>query len=145
MLKDKQELLKEFFRYAVVGGVSFLADAGMLALLKQLLFRENCTQWQMALCVASGFVVGLVVNYLLSTCFVFRTEKQKERSKQKTAFLVYSAVGVVGLGLTELGMWLGGLLVGNDGLWYILVKCFVAGVVLIWNYLGRKIFVYRGE
>ena len=54
-------------------------------------------------------------------------------------------MGAVGFGLTELGMWAGVKIVGSDGLWYVLVKCFVAGVVMIWNYVGRKIFVYRGK
>ncbi len=99
----------------------------------------------MAICVAAGFVAGLTTNYLLSSLFVFLSEKQKERSKKKSAFFLYAAVGLVGFGFTELGMWLGSLFTGNDGLWYILVKCLVAGLVLIWNYLGRKILVYHGE
>lgn len=145
MLENKRRILMEFLRYVLVGGISFLVDAGVLALMKQMLFSDHCTAWQMALCVAVGFGAGLLVNYLLSSVFVFCSEDQKKQSKRVSSFLIYMAVGVIGLGITELGMWFGGMVLGNDGLWYMLVKCFMAGIVLVWNYLGRKIFVYHGQ
>lgn len=145
-MTDKQKsVIFEFMRYVVVGGVAFLADAGTMALVKELFFKENCTAWEMALCVAAGFVVGLAVNYLLSNLFVFRKAEQRQKGQTLGAFLIYAAVGLIGFGITELLMWLGVMLVGADGLWYLLIKCAVAGIVLIWNYIGRKIFVYKGE
>lgn len=146
MDKTKQkQLTLEFLRYALVGGAAFLVDAGVMALTKELLFKENCTALQMALCVALGFVAGLVANYLLSTWFVFRSEQQKKDGRGLRAMAIYALVGVIGFGLTELGMYIGVSTVGSEGLWYILIKCFVAGVVLVWNYIGRKIFVYHGR
>lgn len=141
----RKQLIFEFLRYAVVGGVAFLVDAGVMAVVKEVFFKEDCSSLEMALCVACGFVAGLIANYLLSNLFVFRSEEQKKDGRNLRAFLVYAAVGVIGFFLTELGMYIGVALVGSDGLWYILVKCFVAGVVLIWNYIGRKIFVYHGR
>ena len=140
-----KKLCFEFLRYAVVGGISFLADAGSMALVKELFFKEDCSSLEMALCVAVGFCVGLLVNYALSTLFVFCGEGQKRRGRSLGAFLIYAAVGVIGFFLTELGMWIGVGIVGSDGFWYLAVKCLVAGVVLVWNYAGRKIFVYHGE
>lgn len=141
----RKTLVFEFLRYAVVGGVSFVADTGAMTAVKEIFFKENCTALQMGICVAVGFVVGLICNYILSNLFVFKSKEQREKGKTLSAFLIYVAVGAVGFGLTELGMWAGVKIVGPDGLWYILVKCFVAGVVMIWNYVGRKIFVYRGK
>ncbi len=142
---DKKKLVFEFLRYVLVGGLSFVVDTGAMTLLKEIFFKEACTAWQMALCVAVGFICGLVCNYLLSNLVVFRSEEQKKRGRNFSAFMIFFAVGLVGFGLTELFMWIGVRLVGSEGLWYILVKCFVAGVVMVWNYLGRKIFVYRGK
>ncbi len=145
-MTDKQKsVIFEFMRYVVVGGLAFLADAGTMTLVKELFFKENCTAGQMALCVAAGFVVGLIANYLLSNLFVFRSAAQREKGRNFGAFLIYAVVGLIGFGITELCMWLGVMAVGSDGLWYLLIKCFVAGIVLIWNYIGRKIFVYKGE
>ena len=144
-MECRKNIIFEFIRYAGVGGVSFVADTLSMMAIKEIFFRENCTAPQMALCVAVGFVVGLISNYILSNVFVFRSEEQKQSGRSLRAFVIYFAVGLTGFGLTELGMWLGVKIVGSDGLWYLLVKCFVAGVVLIWNYVGRKIFVYRGK
>lgn len=141
----KKQLIGEFLRYAVVGGVSFLVDTGVMTAIKEVFFRESCTPGQMALCVALGFIAGLAANYLLSSLFVFRSAEQKKTGRNWRAFGLYCLVGLIGFGLTELGMFLGVKLVGSSGLWYILVKCFVAGLVLIWNYVGRKIFVYHGR
>ncbi len=141
-----KRLVTEFLRYAVVGGVSFLADLGVMTLAKELLFRhEEGFGIGLALCVALGFVAGLTVNYLLSCAFVFRSAEQRVLGRGLVPFLLYAAVGVIGFGLTELGMYLGVSAIGSDGFRYALVKCVVAGLVLVWNYVGRKIFVYKGK
>ncbi len=143
--ETQKQILGEFLRYAVVGGISFVADAGTLALTKELFFKTGCSPLQMALCTAAGFVVGLLCNYLLSSLFVFRSAEQQQQGRRFGAFLVYVLVGLIGLGLTELGMYIGVGIVGSEGLWYLAVKCLVAGVVLVWNYVGRKILVYKGK
>lgn len=147
MATEKQkQIVTEFLRYAVVGGISFLADAGTMTLAKELLFRhEEGFGLGLALCVALGFVVGLIVNYLLSCLFVFRSESQRALGRGLVPFLLYAAVGIIGFLLTELGMYIGVNLIGSGGFRYAFVKCGVAGVVLIWNYVGRKIFVYKGK
>ena len=42
--------------------------------------------------------------------------------------------------MTELGMYVGTELLFMN---YMLVKIVVTGIVLIWNYLGRKIFIFK--
>ncbi len=137
--------LWEAFRYAIVGGISALADMGVLFLLTELVFDGKNTGLPLAVSVAGGFIVGLIVNYLLSQLFVFNSESQREKGKTARAFLIYAAVGIIGFALTELLMHIGMIFVPEAGLWYLLLNCFVKGVVLIWNYIGRKIFVYKGE
>ena len=90
-------------------------------------------------------MAGLIVNYLLSSLIVFTTHEQKNKSKSLKAFLIYAAVGVIGYLLTQGLMHLGMIFVSKDGIWYLVLNMFVKGVVLIWNYLGRKIFVYHGK
>jgi len=116
----------------------------MIVLFREFVFRST-SEAVLAVCTAIGFVCGLAANYLLSMVFVFTTETQQKKTRTIRAAVIYVAVGIIGFILTELGMYIGVLIAGSEGFWYVLVRCIVAGVVLVWNYVGRKIFVYKGE
>ena len=124
MTEDKRRkllsLFWEFFRYAVVGGIAFLADYGTLFLFQELILTGG-TPWELFISTAAGFIVGLIVNYVLSLTFVF------------------TVVGVIGLGLTELIMYLGTELLHIS---YLIVKIAAAAIVLVWNYVGRKVLIF---
>ena len=123
-------LFWEFFRYAVVGGIAFLADYGTLFLFQELILTGG-TPWELFISTAAGFIVGLIVNYVLSLTFVF--------GKSVAAFLIFTVVGVIGLGLTELIMYLGTELLHIS---YLIVKIAAAAIVLVWNYVGRKVLIF---
>ncbi len=133
-------LFFEFLRYAVVGGVAFVADFGTLWLTQELFFKSLARGVYVA--TACGFVVGLAVNYALSLAFVFTQAKDRGRGRSVGAFLVFGVVGLLGLGWTEFGMWVGYDVLGWD---YRVVKILVTGAVLMWNYLGRKILIFNGK
>ena len=137
-------LIPEFLRYAVVGGIAFLFDVGALVFCREIIFKGSGSETVMAVSVAVGFATGLIVNYALSMLIVFKNAEQQKKGKTVKAFVIFLIIGLIGLGLTELGMYVGIKIVGSAGLWYLLVKCFVAGIVLVWNYVGRKIFVFKG-
>ncbi len=137
-IKKYLPLLKEFIRYVIVGGISFLVDSGVLALCKEFIFKGGAP-WELFLCTALGFAAGLVMNYILSLVFVFKKDENKGSGKSVKGFIVFTIVGIIGLGLTELGMYTGVYLLH---LHYLFTKIVVAGIVLIWNYVGRKIFVF---
>ena len=134
---DKDFVL-EFLRYVIVGGIAFLADFGALVAAQELVFK--CFACGVYVSTVIGFIVGLAVNYFLSLLFVFTSAKDKGKGRSFVAFVVFGIIGVVGLGLTELGMWIGvSVLEWN----YMIVKILVTGAVLFWNYLGRKIIIFR--
>lgn len=136
----------EFLRYAVVGGVSAVVDMAVnYIMLFYVLGGTKDDRGLVALSVALGFAVGLTVNFILSNIFVFKSDDQKEKGKTAKGFLIYAAVGIIGFVLTEVLTVLGTLVIGEDGIWYLALTCLVKGVVLVWNYIGRKIFVYRGK
>lgn len=134
-------LIKEFLRYVVVGGISFLADFGTLTLFEEV-FLTGGEKWQIFVSTAAGFIVGLAVNYILSLVFVFRAEDNKNSGKSVGAFLIFALVGIIGLGITEGLMHLG---VNMLHFHYMLTKIVAAGIVLVWNYLGRKILIFKGK
>ncbi len=139
-------MLFEFLRYVIVGGAAALVDMGVnYATLYWILGATKDDKWQVAAAVTAGFIIGLIVNFVLSNIFVFRSAEQQKEGKTVKAFLIYAVVGVIGYFLTVGLTLLGTLFIGESGFWYLLLTCFVKGVVLIWNYIGRKIFVYRGH
>ena len=119
----------QFFRYAFVGGIAALADWGTLWLLTEALHLHYLVSAIIA------FAVGLGVNYLLSKRFVFRADTA--RMHPAAEFFAYALIGVIGLGLTELILWLLGSVMH-----YMLAKLIAAAVVLLWNYGARKL-LYR--
>ncbi len=142
----KKDTLFEFLRYVVVGGVAALVDMGVnYAVLYFILGATKDDKWQVAAAVTAGFVIGLIVNFALSNIFVFRKAEQQRDGKTVKAFVIYAVVGVIGYFLTVGLTLIGTYFIGESGIWYLLLTCAVKGIVLVWNYIGRKIFVYRGH
>ncbi len=136
----------EFLRYAVVGGVAALVDMGVnYAMLYFVLSASPSDTPAVVASVAVGFLAGLAVNFVLANYFVFRTAEQRARGQTAGAFAIYVLVGAVGLGLSTGLTVLGTRFIGEEGIWYILLNCVVKGIVLVWNYVGRKLLVYRGK
>ena len=141
-----KSLLLEVLRYCIVGGISAVGDIAVnFVTLKYILGGTKDDIWKVTVAVTAGFLFGLTVNYILSNLFVFNKESQQKKGKTVKAFLIYAAVGVIGYVLTEIFTHIGTNFIGEEGIWYIVLSCGVKGIVLIWNYVGRKIFVYKGQ
>ena len=90
---------------------------------------------------ALGFIAGLITNYVLSLVFVFKKSENSGNAKSIGGFIIFTVVGLIGLGLTELGMYVGVFVF----CWhYLITKVLVAGLVMVWNYVGRKVLVFSG-
>jgi putative flippase GtrA len=139
---DKEKvkpLIKEFARYLIVGGTAFLVDYSTLYLTKTYLFA-NVGDWGVYLATAIGFIAGLIYNYILSLVWVFKSARERNKGKTLSAFLIFAVIGVIGLLLTEGGMYIGYDLLLIDPM---IVKIFVAAVVLVWNYAARKLLIFK--
>ncbi|MEX1376348.1 MAG: GtrA family protein [Eubacteriales bacterium] len=128
--------IKELFRYVLVGGFAFLVDAGILHLIITL-FPEG--RFILYIATAVGFIAGLTVNFILSLLFVFKNAKEKTENKKIRTFIIFAIIGVIGLGLTELGMHIG---VDVMNIHHLITKVFVAGGVMMWNYIARKVIIF---
>ncbi len=113
-------------------------DFGTLVAAQEFLFKHFSAG--VYLSTVCGFLAGLVVNYALSLLFVFTRVKDRRRGRSVGAFIVFGIIGLLGLLWTELGMWVGVAVLKWD---YRLVKVFVTAAVLFWNYLGRKLIIFR--
>lgn len=157
MNDKRKKLIKELLRYMVAGGSAFACDLLTKTLFHSLILPADMgtfsvfgfvNEVRVTLATAAGFIVGLIVNYLVSIFFVFTSESQKEKGKGVKAFLIYLAVSIVGLliniGVTQLGCNIMSVS-KDDTIMFMIISCAAASVALIWNYIGRKIFVYKGE
>ena len=149
---SKKRLLFEFIRYCVVGGTAFLVETATHWLLWKFVFTDTQSGVNIFIVTTIGFLVGLAVNYILSVVWVFTTEKQQKQGKTVKAFLIFALIGLVGYGIKVLLMYLGALCFGISNsdfsaetvpLQYYATHIISAGIVLVWNYIGRKVIIFR--
>ncbi len=154
--QTKKELFLEICRFLLVGGTATIADYLVHALLQGVflpLFIKS-EGWQTFLATACGFCAGLFVNWLLSVKFVFQQVKNKEEASSKKSFFLFTVIGVIGLALTEVGVLLligilpNFTLFGGDkflGVYWStwLSRAIMTCIVLVWNYVGRKLFIFK--
>jgi putative flippase GtrA len=123
--------LIQLFRYTFVGGLAFLVDFGLLTFCKEIL------NLHLLISVTVGFTVGLIVNYLISIFWVFSESKYKNK---KIEFLIFAIVGIVGLGLTNMFMW---IFTDIIGVHYMISKIITTILVYLWNFFARKYALFN--
>jgi putative flippase GtrA len=117
---------KQFAGYFVVALIGYGVDFGSLVLLHEVFGVHYL------IAAGAGFVAGLIVNYLLSSKFVFTNSKLQSRSAE---FGMFAVIGLAGLGLLTVLMWLfTDVLHGN----YLVSKIIATVFVYLWNFFGRK-------
>ena len=156
--QTKRELFWEIFRFLLVGGTATVVDYAVFYLFRQWLLPASLGGgvWNvisLVIATAFGFCTGLVVNWILSVKFVFRAVKNKEEAHSKKGFAIFTIIGVIGLGITELGMILLVHIFPTITLFGVmefllpweewLAKVIMTCIVLVFNYVGRKIFVFK--
>ena len=154
--QTKRELFWEIFRFLLVGGGATVCDYLIHALVENVL--HSVTNWTTAalwIATASGFLVGMLINWALSILFVFRAVRNKKEATSKKSFAIFVIISVIGLVMTLLGVWLlRSYIIPEFELFGVtkflgvtwnewIAKAIMTCIVLVWNYIGRKIFVFK--
>ena len=92
--------------------------------------------------IGAGSVGAMLADELLNNpkavykpvCFV---DVNKEKNSRKN-FIIFIVFSIIGLGLTELIMWFGTDVIKIN---YLIVKIIATGIVMIFNFITRKIFL----
>ncbi|HTX61498.1 MAG TPA: GtrA family protein, partial [Methanobacterium sp.] len=100
----------QFFRYLFVGGAAFLVDLASLYILTDFFGIYYLIS------AAIAFLLGLVTNYILSISWVFN---RRSLDNKTVEFSVFAIIGIIGLGLNELFIW---LFTAELGIYYLLSK-----------------------
>ena len=125
------KLFVQIFRFGIVGGLAFIVDYAILIICKEVLGLS------VLLSAAIAFTVSVIFNYILSVKWVFDVDKDKSAKKN---FVIFIVLSVVGLGITELIMYLGSDVLKIN---YLIVKIFATAVVMVFNFITRKLFLEK--
>lgn len=152
---DTDNTFIQFFRYCFVGGLAFVVDFGVMTLLVELLSITP------VIAATISFIAGLAVNYILSTFWIFKNSKIKNRLAE---FLAFALIGVIGLLINDAIIWVfqntfgANLMFGGqseviDGetkyfifsgiQYYHIGKIVSTVVVFLWNFFGRKFILFN--
>ena len=89
-----------------------------------------------------AFIVSTTTNWFLGRTFTFK-ESSYSNQRTKELLLVF-LVSAIGLGFNLLLMFLFVRLLGmNTNLLKTAAKIMATGIVFIWNFVSRKIWIYR--
>lgn len=127
---ETEKVFVQLLRYFFVGGIAFVVDYASLYVLTEYAGLHHL------LSAAIAFVLGLTVNYLLSISWVFNGGFS---SSHLLDFLIFTIIGVVGLGMNE-----GIIYIGTDmlNIHYMISKLVSTIIVFFWNFFARrKLFV----
>ena len=161
----KKENLWELFKFLVTGVVCALAD-----FLTTSLFLKICsglpTTAQSAISLLAGFLVGVTLNYILSTFWVFKGKQDRNVTKSKKFIILFVIFSAVAYGLSYGTYELYRIIIAktagyniNDAniqyilqftfwgdalFWLFFLAFFLKTLVgLIWNYFTRKFILYK--
>jgi putative flippase GtrA len=115
--------------FAGVGAIGTAAQYSVLIALVRLARTDA------VLASTAGFVVGACVNYTLNYLFTFNSSKRHSEALPK-----FFTVALLGMGINAAIM---ASLVHQVGMHYLLAQIVATGLVLVWNFAGSKLWVFR--
>ncbi len=151
----EHKLLYQIFKFGVVGVVCFLIDYLVgLVVMNIIVAVAGNEVFELASVIASvcGFIVSVIANYILSFMFVF---ERKEDLDRKAEFVVFIILSVIGMGINSFIIWLGvGFFYQNiqflnenvgNSMMYTIAKVVATAVVMVYNFVTRKIFLEKKD
>ena len=161
--KNFSELIKQILKFGIVGGLSFVIDFIITMTVDYLLraagadisitnalnsaFSASLLPDAVSAAVGSvfGFCISLIFNYICSMKFVFERKDDMDRKKE---FAIFTGLSIIGL-LLNTALMYGGKIVAaaiipelaNEykSLVTAIVKMFATGVVMVYNFVSRKL------
>ena len=129
--------MRQFLSYFGVGGVSAIVEWAVFSFL---IYYFN-TPYMVA--ATFSFVVSTTTNWYLGKKISFKESKAYKGKTSKEVFLVFF-VSAIGLGFNLILMyWFVDILGMASNMLKTVAKIVSTGIVFMWNYLSRKLWVYK--
>lgn len=128
MLKYKKMIL-QVLRFGIVGGLAFLIDYSLLLVLTE------CLGVFYLVSAAISFSISTIFNYIFSMLWVFNGKNNVKNPKH---IMIFVFLSIVGLGINQITMF---YLVEVIQIYYGFSKLVATFIVMLWNYITRKIFL----
>jgi len=130
-VKKTNNTLIQLFRYTFVGGIAFVVDFVSLYLLTEFAGLHYLYS------AAIAFILGLIINYILSILWVFNS---RTVNKKIVEIIIFAVIGIIGLGLNEMMIW---FFTEQLTIYYLYSKLISTIIVYFWNFLARKYILYN--
>ena len=127
----------QFISYFFVGGVAAIVEWVMFFIF------ANVLQINYFVSTVIAFIFSTTANWILGRITTFKDNNTYKDKKAKEAFLVF-IVSAIGLLFNLILMYLFVTVMGFDSsLGKTLSKIAATGIVFIWNFLIRKLVIYK--
>jgi putative flippase GtrA len=125
--------LLEFFRYFVVSAAALAVDFALLVLLTEV------ARLHYLVSNVASFVAGSLIAYLGSIYWAF---SRRALAVPAIEFSLFALIGVGGLAVNELALWLSAHALGAP---YPAAKLAAAALSFLFNYAVRRTILFRGS
>ncbi len=148
------KLMEQILKFGVVGVVCFLIDFVITMVVSSLLRSMAGMETAAAALIGAffGFTISVIINYLLSMKYVFSRKEGMDRRKE---FIIFTILSLIGLGIHEVIIMISIDVIYENWLWLNQLlsptlataggKIFATGIVMVYNFITRKIFLEQKE
>ena len=137
-----KKLIWQIMKFTFVGGISFLVDFAVYGI--------SCNVIGIHYIISGilGFVISVIVNYVLSMSFVFKSKVNTSKQKEFVLFVVLSVFGLI-INSLILYICIDGIYMNSTGMqamvaeesMNLIAKIIATAIVMIYNFISRKLLL----
>ncbi len=130
---------RDFIKFLIVGGLATVVDVLVFNIFALYIFKPVIANDDLRIVISNiiAFIFGLITNFLLSRNYFFKGYSDKSREIE---FIIFTIIGIIGFIINTLVVW---ILFSKFGIIEPIAKFVAVAVSFMWNFIARKIFLYR--
>lgn len=129
--KNQQKLFVKIFKFVIVGGIATVIS-GIVFFICDHFFKMS-----VLLSNTIAFIISVIYNFWASCKYVFDVDKDKNKVRIFTEFIIFALLGYF---LTQLLLWL----MADVLKWNHMIAWLIATiVVMVFNFITRQIFLEK--